>query len=284
MNSSNAGKNRVLPSNSIESFSDHARSIRRSIVKMIAAAKASHIGGALSVTDLLTVLYFGIMRIDPKRPRWDDRDRLIFSKGHAAAALYAALAERGYVPKEMLQSYYGDGSKLAGHPTLDCIPGVECSTGSLGHGLAVGIGMAVAAKSDNRASRTFVILSDGECDEGSTWEAALLAPQLQLDNLVAIVDYNRLQGFGKTESVVNLEPFADKWRSFGWHVKEINGHDLKEIHQVFSGVPFQAGKPNAVIAHTIKGKGISFMEDSFEWHYRYPNEEQLKAALSELGE
>lgn len=263
---------------------DRARTIRRSIVEMIGRGKASHIGGALSVADILTVLYFDVLKLDPKRPRWDGRDRLILSKGHVAAALYATLAERGYVSKKTLKSYYTNGSKMAGHPVKDCIPGVECSTGSLGHGLAIGVGMSLALKNDRRKERVFVILSDGECDEGSTWEAAMLASHLGLNNLVAIVDYNRFQGFGRTDEVVTLDPLAEKWQSFGWQVKEANGHDHMELQRTLGSVPFQQDRPSAVIAHTIKGKGVSFMEGQFDWHYRYPNEDQIKAALLELEE
>jgi transketolase len=265
--------------------SEHkARNIRKSILQMVSRAKAAHVGGALSVADLLAVLYFDVLKIDPAQPHWEDRDRLIFSKGHAVAALYATLAERGFVSKETLANYYANGSKLGGHSVRDSVPGIECSTGSLGHGLAMGVGMAIAGRNDGKSHRVFVIVSDGECDEGSTWEAAMFASQMKLDNLVVVVDYNRWQGFGKTDEVVNLEPFREKWQSFGWETREINGHDHGEIFQALSGVPFRRGKPSALIAHTTKGKGVSFMEGRFEWHYLSPNEQQLKNALLELGE
>jgi len=259
-----------------------ARNIRKSILQMVSRAKAAHVGGALSVVDLLAVLYFDVLKIDTANPHWEDRDRLIFSKGHAVAALYATLAERGFVSKETLANYYANGSKLGGHPVIGSVPGIECSTGSLGHGLAIGTGMAVAGRNDGKNYRVFVIVSDGECDEGSVWEAAMFASQLKLDNLVVLVDYNRWQGFGKTDEIVNLEPFREKWQSFGWETKDINGHDHDEIFKTMDEVPFRRGKPSALIAHTIKGKGVSFMEGRFEWHYLSPNEEQLKKALQEL--
>jgi transketolase len=232
---------------------------------------------------LLAVLYNGILSVDPKRPEWPERDRFILSKGHACAALYVALAERGFFPDSWLDDFYQDGAQLAGHATHVGVPGVEISTGSLGHGLPIGCGMALAAKRNRESHRVFVMLSDGECDEGSNWEAALFAPHHQLDNLVVIVDYNKIQSLGTVKEVLDLEPFADKWRAFSWAVQEIDGHDLRQIERALTHLPAKPGKPTCVIAHTIKGKGVSFMEDKLLWHYRSPNSEEMAAAVSELG-
>ena len=217
----------------MEEYQKQAKEIRRNIVQMVARAKAAHIGGALSVVDILTVLYFGILKLKPENPDWKERDRLILSKGHAAAALYATLVQRGIAPKKCLKDYYADGSKLAGHPSIGCLPGVEASTGSLGHGLPIGLGMALADKYDKKESRTFVVLSEGDCNEGSSWEAIMMASQLKLDNLIAIVDYNKIQAMGATKDIMDLEPFKDKLESFGWKVKEVNGHNHQEIKKAF---------------------------------------------------
>ena len=262
---------------------DLAVKIRAHALRMVHRANASHIGTSLSMADLLAVLYSHVLRVDPERPDWLDRDRFILSKGHGAAILYAVLAERGFFPIEWLDTYCQDGSKLAGHITRHGVPGVEVSTGSLGHGLPTGCGMALAGKREGRPYRVFVILSDGELDEGSNWEAILFAPQHQLDNLVAIVDYNKIQSFGKVKEVLDLEPLPDKWRAFRWAVREIDGHDHKQIEGALTAVPFEPGKPSVIVAHTVKGKGISFMENQLAWHYKSPNAEQLKQALAELG-
>jgi len=259
-----------------------ATRIRAHALRMTHRAKSSHIGGSLSIADLLAVLYNRILRLDPAHPDWDDRDRFILSKGHAAAALYAALAERGFFPLDWLDTFYQDGSHLPGHITYG-VPGVEVSTGSLGHGLSIGCGMALVGKRDNRTYRVFTLLSDGECDEGSTWEAALFAPHHHLDNLIAIVDYNKIQSFGAVKEVLNLDPLADKWQAFGWAVREINGHDFNQIENALLGIPFKVGQPSCVIAHTVKGKGVSFMEGQLAWHYRHPSDEELQQALAELG-
>jgi transketolase len=249
---------------------------------MIHNSKSSHIGSSFSSVELLVVLYNGVLRVDPARPGWPDRDRFILSKGHGCAAFYAVLAERGFFPLEWLDTFYQNGSRLPGHATHTCLPGVEVSTGSLGHGLSIACGMALAAKRDGKSYRVFVLLSDGECDEGSTWEAVLFASHHRLDNLIAIVDYNKIQSLGRVEEVINLEPFAEKWRSFGWAVREIDGHDILEIEDTLTQVPFEAGRPSCVIAHTVKGKGVSFMEDKLLWHYRSPQGEEYEAALAEL--
>ncbi len=251
---------------------------------MVHHAHASHIGSCLSMADLLAVLYQAVLRVDPKRPDRPQRDRFILSKGHGGAALYAVLAERGFFPLDWLETYCDDGARLAGHCTHHGVPGVEFSTGSLGHGLSLGCGVALAAKHDGVSCRVFVQLSDGECDEGSLWEAALFAPHHHLDNLIAIVDYNKGQGFGTVAEVLNLEPLADKWRSFGWAVREIDGHDHAQILDAFQAAPFEPQQPSVILAHTVKGKGVSFMENKLAWHYKSPTDEQLAAALAELGE
>jgi transketolase len=248
---------------------------------MVHAAKASHIGSCLSAADILAVLYAKILRVDPGRPDWPERDRFIFSKGHAAAALYAVLAEQGFFPLEGLETYCCDGSPLLGHATV-ATPGVEVSTGSLGHGLPIGCGMALAAKRHKLPGRVFCLMSDGECDEGSVWEAALFAPHHKLDNLVVIVDHNKLQGFGAVDEVLKLEPLAAKWQAFGWSVRELDGHDLSALQETLSAVPFEPGRPSAIVAHTIKGKGVSYMERRLAWHYKTPDAAQLQQALGEL--
>lgn len=260
-----------------------AQRIRAHVVRMVHRAKASHVGTCFSMADLLAVLYGGVLRVDPARPDWEDRDRLVVSKGHGAAAVYAALAEVGFFPVSWLDTYCADGTRLAGHVTHHGVPGVEFSSGSLGHGLSLACGVALAGKRDGRPYRAFALLSDGECDEGSTWEAALFAPHHGLDNLVAVVDYNKIQSFGTVAAVLDLEPLAAKWRAFGWAVRELDGHDHRQIRDALAGVPFEPGRPGVLIAHTVKGKGVGFMEDKLEWHYRSPDAAQLAQALAELG-
>lgn len=260
-----------------------ATRIRVHVLRMIHRAKSSHVGTSFSAADLLAVLYDQVLHIDPSRPDWPERDRFILSKGHGCAAVYAVLAERGFFPKEWLDTFYQDGSHLFGHITHRGVPGVEASTGSLGHGLPIGCGMALAGKYDGRPNRVFVILGDGECDEGSTWEAALFAPHHKLDNLVAIVDYNKIQSFGTVKEVLDLEPLGGKWQSFGWAVREIDGHNFEQIEKALSSVPFEPGRPSCIVAHTIKGKGVSFMENKLAWHYQPPSDDELRQALLELG-
>lgn len=261
-----------------------ARRIRLHSVLMTSRANASHIGSSLSMADLMAVLYGEFLRFDPQRPDWADRDRFILSKGHGCAALYAVLAETGYFPVERLETFYQDGSPLAGHATHKDVPGVEVSTGSLGHGLSLGTGMALAAKRDGKDWRVWCVVSDGECDEGSTWEAALFAPHHRLDNLVVIVDYNKIQSFGTVKEVLDLEPLAEKWRAFGWGVREIDGHDLGAIREAYAAVPFVPERPSCIVAHTIKGKGVSYMENQLLWHYRAPRGADLETALRDLGD
>jgi len=261
-----------------------AKDIRLHTVRMIHKAKAPHIGSSMSIADLLAVLYGRILNIDPADPKNPGRDRFITSKGHGCAAIYGVLAECGFFPLEWLDNFYQDGSPLAGHVMHKYVPGVEVSTGSLGHGLPLGCGMALAAKRDGKDHRVFTLLSDGECDEGSTWEAMMFAGHHQLDNLTAIVDYNKIQSLGRVEDVLDLEPFADKARSFGWSVTEIDGHDVDQIEEALSKVPFFKHVPSFVIAHTVKGKGVSFMEDDVGWHYFNPTDENVGQALREIEE
>lgn len=234
------------------------------------------------MADILAALYVRILRVDPERPQWPDRDRLILSKGHACVSLYAALAFQGFFPESWLETFYQDGGKLAGHATHTGVPGVEFSTGSLGHGLSVATGMALAAKRDGAGHRIFALLSDGECDEGSVWEPALFAPHHNLDNLTVIIDYNKIQSLGRVEDVLNLDPLGGKWAAFGWAVREIDGHDMGQILSALENLPMQSGRPTCIVAHTVKGKGVSFMEDKLLWHYRNPSAEDVDLAVAEL--
>ncbi|HSV74215.1 MAG TPA: transketolase [Chthonomonadales bacterium] len=256
--------------------------IRLHALRMTSQGGSSHIGAILSMADIVAVLYGGVLRIDPQRPDWPDRDRFILSKGHAGAGIYAVLAERGFFPIEKLDTHYANGSDLSGHVSHRGIPGVELSTGSLGHGLSVGAGLAYGARLGDAAWRTVVLMGDGECDEGSVWEAALFASHHRLDNLVAIVDHNKLQSLTTVESTLGLEPFADKWRAFGWEVVDVDGHDHEALDAAFSRIPPRPGSPTCVLAHTVKGKGVSFMEDSVLWHYRTARGEEYVAAVREL--
>lgn len=249
---------------------------------MTSAAHTSHIGSCLSCADILAALYGSGMRFDPKRPEWEDRDRLIVSKGHAAAVVYGALAEAGFIDAQELSTYCQNGSRLFGHVTAG-VPGIEFSTGSLGHGLPVACGMALAAKRDRRPSRVFVLMSDGECDEGSNWEAILFASHHHLDNVVAIVDYNGIQSLGPVDETLKLEPMVDKWRAFGWAVTEVDGHNLKELQASLDLTNTVHGRPAVVIAHTVKGKGVRFMEGQVAWHYKFATSTELEEALREIG-
>lgn len=261
-----------------------ALAIRRHAVNMTHLGKSSHVGSVLGLADILAVLYGEVMALDPADPRWANRDRFILSKGHAGAGVYAALAERGFMPVEQLRTHYQNGSKLSGHVSHKGVPGVEFSTGSLGHGLSVGAGMALAAKKQNKGHRVFVVLSDGECDEGSNWEAILFAAHHKLDNLVVAVDYNKIQSLASVSETLALEPFAEKWRAFGWHVVEIDGHDHEALRQELAVSAGSRGRPSVIICHTTKGKGVSFMENAVLWHYRTPQGEEYAAACKELGE
>ncbi len=264
------------------SLIDIAAEIRAEVVAMSHRARAPHLGSALSCIDILVAAYFRAMRIHPAQPSDPDRDRFILSKGHAAAALYATLARRGFFDAALLHDYNTDGSPIAEHPSPGCLPGVEAATGSLGHGLSLGLGMAAAAKLQGRSYRVYVTLSDGECNEGSTWEAAMFAPAKRLDNVMAIIDFNKWQATDRSEEVLSLQPLGEKWRCFGWCVHEVDGHDAEALAALMSNVPNGSGNPVAVIAHTVKGKGVNFMEDDNNWHYRIPTEEELTDARTQL--
>lgn len=276
-------KNPLRSNSDLDALAKLANKIRIHAVRMTSSGKSSHVGSVLSIADILAVLYGQILRVNPKDPSWSDRDRFILAKGHAGAGVYAALAETGFFPTQLLTTHYQNGSTLSGHISHKGIPGVELSTGSLGHGLGIGVGMAYAGKLRHASHRVFVVMSDGECDEGSNWEAIQFAGHHQLENLIAIVDYNKIQSLGLVSETLALEPFADKWRAFNWNVREVNGHDLGELRDCLNELPFSSGKPNCVIAHTVKGKGVSFMENAVLWHYRSPQGEELKAALTELN-
>jgi len=259
-----------------------AKKVRIHALKMANSGGGSHIGSALSIADILAVLYAEILHLDPKNPRLEQRDRFVLSKGHAGASLYATLAETGFFPVSKLATHYQDGSDLCGHVSHKGIPGVEVSTGSLGHGLSLATGMALAAKIDQKKHRIFTLLSDGECDEGSTWEAVLFAAHHHLDNLSAIIDYNKIQSLDTVANTLELEPLADKWRSFGWQVQEVDGHNHQQLQSELSALPLESGCPSVIICHTVKGKGVSFMENTVLWHYRVPRGEEFAAALQEL--
>ena len=256
-----------------------SKEIRKNIVIMNSKANASHSGSALSIVDILVVLYFKILRINPKDPFRTDRDRFILSKGHASTALYATLSKRGFFKEELLNKFYCNNGVLPGHLDKETVAGIEVSSGSLGHGLSLGIGMAIASKLDKYNYNVYVLCGDGELNEGSMWEAILFAPQKKLDNLTLIIDYNKLQGYGETNEVINLEPLKEKFEAFNWEVLEIDGHNFEEIEK---SLLKRASKPKVIIAHTIKGKGISYMENKFIWHYKSPNKEELEIALKEL--
>jgi transketolase len=260
-----------------------SRRIRFKLVQMSHAAGTPHLGSALSCVDILVAAYWGALRIDPGNPNDPLRDRCILSKGHAATALYATLAHRGFFPADWLDHFAEHRSPLAEQPSPGCAPGVELATGSLGHGLPVGVGMALAARIKRQDYRVFVILSDGECNEGSVWEAALFAPAQRLGNLAVIIDYNKWQATGRSNEIMALDALAAKWESFGWKTVEADGHHIPALAELMNRVPNDEGKPLAIVAHTTKGKGISFMEDDNNWHYRVPKSEEVAAARQELG-
>ncbi|MEE9325157.1 MAG: transketolase [Dehalococcoidia bacterium] len=256
--------------------------LRRHIVTMVAQAGSGHPGGSLSMVEIITALYFRVMHHNPSEPHWPDRDRFILSKGHCGPALYAALAEAGYIPVEELATFRNHGGRLQGHVHI-MTPGIEMSTGSLGQGLSFGIGVALAGRLDRRDYRVYVLLGDGECDEGQVWEAAMAAAHYKLDNLTAIVDRNKIQNDRWTSEAMELEPLADKWRSFGWQVREVDGHALEQVIKALEEAKNAKGKPSVIIAHTIKGKGVSFMENNADFHGRAPNPQELELALKEIG-
>jgi transketolase len=265
-------------------LAERARKVRRRDLEMVYRAKLGHLGGEFSATDILVTLYLAVLRIDPRDPGAPDRDRFVLSKGHAAAALYSTLAEAGFIPIEELPTFMAPLSRLNGHPDRTKVPGVETNTGPLGHGLPVAVGMALAARMDRSSRRTFVLTGDGELQEGSMWEAVMAAGHFALDNLIVIVDRNRLQQGDATEATIGLEPLADKWRAFGWGVREVDGHDHAALLAAFGEVPFVHGKPSVLIAHTHKGNGVSFMTDRTEWHHRIPTAAEMELAREELGD
>jgi transketolase len=260
-----------------------AKRLRRLIINMIGKAGSGHPGGSLSAVEILTTLYFKVLRHKPLDPRWPDRDRFILSKGHAAPALYATLAECGYFPTDELLTLRQMDSCLQGHTDCNLTPGVEMSAGTLGQGLSFAIGVALAGRLDQNNYRTYVLLGDGECDEGQVWEAAMAAAHFKVGNLVAVVDNNGIQLDGWNRDIMNLEPFPAKWQAFGWHVIEVNGHSIPQLAQAFSQAKEIKGQPTVIIAHTIKGKGVSFMENNADFHGKAPNAEEVKLALEELG-
>lgn len=259
--------------------------LRRRIVEVMNNAGRGHLASAFSLVEILRVLYDSTLHIDPAKPLLPERDRFILSKGHGCLALYVLLADKGFFPAEELRTFCRFDSMLGGHPE-PCVPGVEISTGSLGHGLPVAVGMALHAKFVRSPHRVFVVLGDGECNEGSVWEAAMAASKHRLDNLVALVDYNKHQSYGSTREVLDLEPFADKWRSFGFAVREADGHDVAALKKVLTGLPGEQGKPTVIICHTVKGKGISFTENNLKWHHKSGLKENemrdLLAALEDV--
>lgn len=268
-----------------KSFADIALNMRRDIIKMLGIAGSGHPGGSLSATDILALLYFHFLKHDPKNPKWPDRDRLIFSKGHGCPALYSALARSGYFDKELLLTLRKMGSPLQGHPDMRKLPGIDASTGSLGQGISIGIGCALAARFDKKSFLTYVIMSDGELNEGQIWEAAAFASFHKLSNLIVILDYNKFQLSGATKDILNMEPVVDKWRAFGWLVKEIDGHSHKEIYEAIEWAKMaHKTAPSIIIAHTVKGKGVSFMENNNHFHGVAPTKDETAKALKELGE
>jgi transketolase len=256
--------------------------IRMDLLKMIYEGKTGHTGSSLSCTDILTVLYYSVMNIDPSNPKWEERDRFILSKGHAVEGFYCILADKGFFPKEELKTFSKFGSKFIGHPN-NKVPGVEMNTGALGHGLSISVGMALAAKMKGKAYRVFTLMGDGEQAEGSVWEAAMAAAHYKLDNLVGIIDRNKLQISGSTETVMALDCLEGKWKSFGWEVISVDGHDFESLQSVLSSTPAVEGKPTLVMANTTKGKDVSFMENVAHWHHGVPTPEQLEQALGELS-
>jgi transketolase len=267
---------------SLDEIKAIAKKMRRDIVNMIGAAGSGHPGGSLSAVEIMAALYFRILKHDPSDPHWEDRDRFVLSKGHAAPVLYAALCESGYLPENELQTLRKIDSRLQGHPECTLTPGVEMSAGALGQGLSFGIGVALAARLDSKNYYTYVLLGDGECDEGQVWEAAMAAAHFKLDRLVAIIDNNGIQIDGWNKDVMNIEPLNQKWQSFNWRVIEIDGNDLAQVIRALEDARNTSGRPAVIIAHTTKGEGVSFMENNPDFHGKAPNAEELKKALKEL--
>jgi transketolase len=261
-----------------------SRALRAQIVRTLEKGGRGHVGSAFSLVEMLRVLYDDVLRYDARNPRWPQRDRLILSKGHGCLALYVLLAEKGFFPEAELWKFCKPEGILGGHPEFGKVPGIEASTGSLGHGLPIGVGFALNARCEQADYRTFVVSSDGESNEGSVWEAALCAGKHKLSNLTVLVDYNKQQSYGTTYEVLDLEPFADKWRAFGFAVEEVDGHNVEQLRAVLQRTPFAAGKPSALICHTIKGKGVSYVENNLNWHHKNKvTADEIKSLLAELG-
>jgi len=266
----------------LKRLEEKARELRCDVIKMIGKAGSGHPGGSLSALDIITYLYFHQMRIDPQNPQWEGRDRFVLSKGHGCPALYAALAGRGYFPKEALWTLRDSTSMLQGHPDMTKTPGVDMTTGSLGQGFSCAVGMALGGKLQKKDFWVYVMLGDGEVQAGQVWEAAMAAAHYHLDNLIAVVDYNKLQVDGRVAAIMNIEPLVDKWRAFGWDTLEINGHVFEEIHQAFQKCTTRNGQPHVIIAHTVKGKGVSAMEGNVAWHAGSPEKEKVPAYIAEI--
>lgn len=267
----------------VEELQAIARTTRRQIIEMITAAKSGHPGGSLSAVEIMVTLYFDVMNHDAANPQWADRDHIILSKGHACPVLYSVMAQQGYTPVDQLKDLRKLGSIYQGHPDVRFIPALDASTGSLGQGLSVGIGMALAARLDASPSRTYVILGDGEVQEGQIWEAAMFAPFNKVDNLVCIVDYNKIQLDGFTKDILDLSPLAEKWRAFGWNVIDMDGHSIPALQQAFANAAATKGKPTCIVANTVKGKGVSFMENNPKFHGVAPTQQEMELALQEIG-
>ncbi len=269
----------------VAQIAEKARLMRKHAVDMsfLAGPSGAHLSPGLSMMEIMATLYFGVLRYDPKTPDWPERDRFILSKGHGVLGFYTALAEAGYFPLEVLDTFETDDCVLPGHPCMNLSIGIEASTGSLGHGLSLGVGLALAARMDRRASDTYVLVGDGECNEGMIWEAIMAASHYRLDNLVAVVDRNRLQSDGFCAEIMQMDPLAEKWQSFGWGVREVDGHDIEELLDAFHRKSRPKGKPYVVIANTVKGKGISFAEDNVAWHHNRLSQAETEKALGELG-
>jgi transketolase len=269
--------------NNVAELQAISKQMRREIVEMITYAKSGHPGGSLSAVEIVVTLFFDVMRHDPANPKWPDRDHFILSKGHAAPVLYTVMAECGYTPKDQLNTLRKLGSIYQGHPDVRFIPSLEASTGSLGEGLSIGIGLSLGARLDQRPSRSYIVLGDGEIQEGQIWEAAMFAGNKGVDNLVAIVDYNHIQLDGFVNDIMPLDPLPDKWRAFNWHVIEVDGHSIPALQAAFAEAASTIGRPTVLVAHTIKGKGVSFMENNPKFHGTAPTEEEMEKALMELA-
>jgi len=276
--------NNMSPDETIAYLQDIANQLRIDVLDMIHTAKSGHPGGSLSAADIIAVLYFKILNIDPKNPKWEDRDRFIMSKGHACPIWYSALAEKGYFPKEKLSTLRKIDSILQGHPDMNKTPGIDMTTGSLGNGLGAGVGMALATRVLNKPYHTYVLIGCGELNEGVLWEAAMSAAKFKLGNLIAIIDYNKLQLDGSNDEIMPTEPIVDKWTAFNWHVKRINGHDINQIIDSIETAKRLTDKPSVIIADTIKGKGVSFMENACDWHGKAPDDKEYAQAIKEIKE